>query len=159
MRHNFEKKYTGVLSTRTPLMDAGFVFLAAQLSLSLTKREIFPLCFGFIIMKPGPTVDPRWLNTSLLRLLYAKWTLTQRTENLDKWPTMRENLSSGLQTTQDSNQPAQLQSWKFSFLQVYRLHFPESEQKAADKTVWMRRLVSAFFVRLLLCQVFSQHGR
>ena len=34
----FEKIFTGVFSIRTQVKDAGFVFLAAQLSLSVTKQ-------------------------------------------------------------------------------------------------------------------------
>ena len=70
------------------------------------------------------------------------------------WASSRENPSSGFPTKRVSNQSPQLQSLarksKFHLYQVYIINndtFQKANNKGADQTVRMRRLVCAFAVR------------
>ena len=71
-------------------------------------------------------------------------------------------MSSGFPTIHDVNQPTQLQRvarmLNFFACHIDQLNFPESNNKGADQTAQMCRLVCAFDVRIQLCQVFYQHG-
>ena len=77
---------------------------------------------------------------------------------------MREDLSSGFTTMQDSDQPAQLQrvhvarKLNFACSKFINYIFKKANNKGTDQTAWMCRLVSAFYLRMQLRQVFSRHG-
>ena len=68
------------------------------------------------------------------------------------WVTSRENLSSGFLTKRVSNQSPQLQrlarKLKFHLKFTYDT-FQKANNKGADQTAWMRRLVCACVVRKL----------
>ena len=68
----------------------------------------------------------------------------------------------GCPTMQDSNQSAQLQRLsrmlKFCVYQVFNYTFQRVNNKEADQTAQMCRLVCTFIVGMLLHQVFSGHN-
>ena len=73
-----------------------------------------------------------------------------------------ENLSSGFATRVDSNRPAQLQQLgrglKFRIQKLEVLYYLGRENKDADQTARMRRLICAFVVRIWHKQVLSWRG-
>ena len=65
-----------------------------------------------------------------------------------KWATSRENLSSVFPTNWDSNRAAQLESWIFGYSKQRYYTVQVENNKGADQTVRMRRLICAFVVRI-----------
>ena len=69
------------------------------------------------------------------------------------WASLRENLSLGCPTKQDSNQSPQLQrlarKLRFCLSKLRYGAFQKANNKGADQTARMRRLVCAFVVRQL----------
>ena len=79
-----------------------------------------------------------------------------------KWASSRENRSLGFPTRCDSNRPAQPQKLarglKFPIYKLEVLYYLGSENKGADQTVPMHRLICSFVVHIWLKQVFSWRG-
>ena len=75
---------------------------------------------------------------------------------------MRESQCLGFATILDSNQPAQLHRLarilKFGYRKCSQFTFQKANNKVADQTVQMIRLVCTFVVRIQQCQVFSHPG-
>ena len=68
--------------------------------------------------------------------------------SLDIWATSRENVSLGFWTRLDSNLPAQLEAWNFGYSKYKYYTIKAANNKGADQTAWMRRLICAFVVRI-----------
>ena len=78
------------------------------------------------------------------------------------WASPRENLSSGFSTRVDSNRSVQLKKlasvMKLQIQKLVILYYLGSDNKGADQTARMRRLICAFVVRIWQKQVFSWRG-
>ena len=73
------------------------------------------------------------------------------------WASTRENLSSGFLTESDSNQPVQLQRlakiMKFALKEIDYYTVQKTNNKGADQTSQMRRLVCVFVIHMQQSQV------